>query len=118
MARHLGARFRAPSKYMYTTFLEILNHSCIVQEGVEVQVEIQLQTAQLRWQCWWWRKRRCSWWGRFGGGGDSSCEETVRAGCGPFTAKTLPDRLLLYLLHLVSAPALVWRSGGPGDACR
>jgi hypothetical protein len=121
---HLRARFRAPFnyKYMYATFLEILNYSYIIQEGIEVRVEIQtcmLQTGiSCGGSCGGGASAAVHGGGRFVGGGDSSCEETVRAGCGSLTAKALPDRLLLHLLHFSSAPALVRESGGPGDAGR
>ena len=49
---------------------------------------------------------------RFGGGGRSFCEETVRAGCGPLTAKTLLDFVLLHFLRCVLSFEEL------GDVCR
>jgi hypothetical protein len=50
--------------------------------------------------------------GRFGSYGDSRCEETVRAGCGPLTTKTLPDRLLSHLLYFSFDGSGIWGTGG------
>jgi hypothetical protein len=96
---------------MYGTFLEILNHCYIIQEGIDVQVKFQTCMLQTGISCGGSGGGGASaavhGGGRFSSVGNSSCEETVRAGCGPLTAKTLPDRRLLHLLHFSFRP-------GPG----